>query len=155
VLHIVNGTSNPAREGWAAVYSDLSADKPGLLGAVTARAEAQTIRLAMIYALLDGQRQIDVVHLQAALAVWEFCEAPAQRIFGQMLGDSIADDILRSLKCVGENGLTRTNIRELFGRHQPAPGARPALSDLPLVRGAEGARHELVIELSVRDHTPG
>ena len=32
----------------------LSADRPGLLGAVLGRAEAQVLRLALVYALLDG-----------------------------------------------------------------------------------------------------
>ena len=39
------------------------AAKYGLLGAITARAEAQTIRLALVYALLDRAAQIDVIHL--------------------------------------------------------------------------------------------
>src|SRR5262249_8227950 len=56
--------TNDAREHWRAIYTNLSAAQPGLLGAVVARAEAQTVRLAMIYALLDGQTQIDVVHLK-------------------------------------------------------------------------------------------
>jgi hypothetical protein len=64
--------TDPARSKWAAVYPDLSAGKPGLLGAVIARAEAQTVRLALIYALLDGADKIDLPHLEAALAVWEY-----------------------------------------------------------------------------------
>ena len=43
-----------AKELWVDVYPQLSAERPGLLGAITARAEGQTIRLALIYALLDG-----------------------------------------------------------------------------------------------------
>ncbi len=42
-----------AREVWHAVYEELSEGKPGLLGAMIARAEAQVMRLACIYALLD------------------------------------------------------------------------------------------------------
>jgi len=42
-----------AREMWHRVYPDLSEGQPGLLGAVTSRAEAQVVRLALIYALLD------------------------------------------------------------------------------------------------------
>src|SRR5262249_25433945 len=53
-----------AKEIWAAVYGALSAGQAGLLGAVTARAEAQTIRLALIYALLDGAGEIDEPHLR-------------------------------------------------------------------------------------------
>jgi hypothetical protein len=42
-----------AREMWIAKYPTLSAEKPGLFGALTARAEAQVVRLSLIYALLD------------------------------------------------------------------------------------------------------
>jgi hypothetical protein len=55
-----------AKAIWAKVYGALSAGQAGLLGAVTARAEAQTIRLALIYALLDGAAEIDEPHLRAA-----------------------------------------------------------------------------------------
>jgi hypothetical protein len=43
-----------AREVWEHAYETLSHGKPGLLGAVLGRAEAQTVRLALLYALLDG-----------------------------------------------------------------------------------------------------
>src|SRR5262249_10290624 len=66
-----------ARKLWHGVYPKLSEGQPGLLGAITARAEAQVIRLALIYALLDKSADIDIAHLQAALAVWEYCEASA------------------------------------------------------------------------------
>ena len=110
--------TDDARKKWAAVYSDLSADRPGLLGSVTARAEAQAVRLAMIYALLDGEHQIDLHHLRAALAVWEFCEASAAHIFGDLLGDPLADEILRALRQASTAGMTRTGISDLFGRNQ-------------------------------------
>ncbi len=45
-----------ARALWRAVYHDLSEGGPGLSGAVTSRGEAQTMRLALLYALLDCQR---------------------------------------------------------------------------------------------------
>src|SRR5215831_8961830 len=63
-----------ARKRWHAVYPDLSAARPGLLGAVIARAEAQVVRLATIYALLDCSAQIRTEHLEAALALWKFCQ---------------------------------------------------------------------------------
>jgi len=43
-----------ARAIWQAVYPELSEGSGGLHGSVTARAEAQCIRLALVYALLDG-----------------------------------------------------------------------------------------------------
>jgi hypothetical protein len=41
-----------ARRLWRVRYSKLSEGKPGLLGAVTSRAEAQVVRLALLYAVL-------------------------------------------------------------------------------------------------------
>jgi hypothetical protein len=84
------------------------------LGAVVARAEAQTIRLALLYALLDGNNEIDVVHLRAALAVWGYCEESARYIFGERLGDPVADEILNGLRHAGDKGVTRTEISRMF-----------------------------------------
>lgn len=123
-----------ARQKWQDIYSALSAEQPGLLGAVTARAEAQTVRLALIYALLDGRNEIDEPHLRAALAVWEYCDASAARIFGNALGDPVADDILRALQQAAANGMTRTAIRDLFGRHKSGDRIGAALAQLA-VRG--------------------
>jgi hypothetical protein len=107
-----------AAQAWEAAYPDLSAERPGLLGAVIARAEAQVIRLALVYALLDGVHQIDVVHLEAAMAVWAYCEESATHIFGDSLGDPVADEILLALRRSGS--MTRTDIHHLFGRHRSA-----------------------------------
>jgi len=112
-----------ARREWNAVYEHLSAEQPGLLGAIAARAEAQVIRLALIYALLDCTAEttncwIDVPHLKAALAVWEYAEASAAHIFGKSLGDPVADEIERALRQAGTRGMTRTAIRDLFGRNR-------------------------------------
>lgn len=109
-----------ARPIWAKVYPDLSDGHPGLFGAVTGRAEAQTVRLALIYALLDESDAIDAMHLLAALAVWQYCADSARVIFGDALGDPVADEILRALRQRGPKGMTRTEIRDLFKRHQSA-----------------------------------
>ncbi len=114
------GMDNAATRQWEAVYPDLSEGRPGLLGAVLARAEAQVVRLAMIYALLDGQHLIGAAHLRAALALWEYVEASAVYIFGDALGDPVADEIMRALTAAGPAGMTRTAIRDLFGRHRSA-----------------------------------
>jgi len=42
-------------------------------GIGTERARPQTLRLSMLYALLDGSAVIEVPHLQAALALWDYC----------------------------------------------------------------------------------
>lgn len=118
----------PAYRLWVAVYPALSDDQPGLLGAITARGEAQTIRLGMIYALLDHKDQIDEAHLKGALAVWEYCEASAARIFGGALGDPVADEIQQALRQAGGVGMTRTAIRDLFGRNRSGDRIGAALA---------------------------
>ncbi len=102
---------------WREVYQELSEGKPGLLGAVISRAEAQVLRLSMLYALLDRSPVIRREHLLAALAVWDYSEASAQHIFGDALGDPIADEILRALRAKSE-GMTRSEVHNLFGRHR-------------------------------------
>ena len=90
---------------------------PGLFGTATARGEAQALRLAMLYALLDEKAQIDEPHLLAALAVWEYASASARYVFGSSLGDPVADEILRAVRAAGQEGMTRTQISGLFHRH--------------------------------------
>jgi hypothetical protein len=103
---------------WVDVYEALAADDPGgLLGAVIARDAAQILRLSLTYALLDGRRQIDVPHIQAAQAVWDYCRASAASIFGERTGDATADTILAELQARGSEGLTGTEVRDLFDRH--------------------------------------
>jgi hypothetical protein len=102
---------------WHAVYPELSEGLPGLLGAVTSRAEVQVIRLALLYALLDQSSVIQPTHLKAGLAVWEYAEASARHIFGSTLGDPLADDILRSLRAHPES-LSRTETCNLFKPHR-------------------------------------
>ena len=59
---------NTARAIWREVYAELSVGKTGLLGAATSRAEAQVMRLALLYALLDRSRVIAAEHLTAESA---------------------------------------------------------------------------------------
>jgi hypothetical protein len=106
-----------ARILWCKSYAKLSEEIPGLLGAITSRAEAQVLRLSMIYALLDSTILINRKHLRAAVAVWRYCEASARYVFGDALGEHVADTILRRLR-TNRNGLTRTEIREIFSRNR-------------------------------------
>jgi hypothetical protein len=118
-----------ARGLWHAVYPALSQEVPGLLGAVIARAEAQVMRLACIYALLDQSATVRRNHLEAALAVWSYCEASARFVFGDALGDPVADEILRVLRHA-EDGLTRTEISNHFGRNRAASDISRGLTRL-------------------------
>jgi hypothetical protein len=113
VTHIARDAE--AEAAWRAIYHDLSAERPGLLGAITARAEAQTLRLSVLYALLDRSALIRVEHLAAALAVWTHAETSARLIFGGVTGNPIADRVAATLRAQG--AMTRTEIRDLFKRN--------------------------------------
>jgi hypothetical protein len=129
-----------AKELWAKVYAALSEGEMGLVGSVIARAEAQVLRLQCVYALLDGSEIVKVDHLRAALAVWNYCEASCRYIFGESIGDPIADQILSALK-QQPGGLSRTEIRDLFGRHKSKAQVDVALTSL-LERGKVGRGSE-------------
>jgi hypothetical protein len=106
-----------ARTLWHEAYQNLAKGDLGLLGAVTSRAEAQVMRMACVYALLDRSSLIRVEHLRAALAVWDYAARSARFIFGDDLGNPAADRILDSLR-EEKKGRTRQDIRELFHRHK-------------------------------------
>jgi hypothetical protein len=115
---------------WREVYGALSEGKPGLFGAVIGRAEAQVTRLAALYAVMDRSRLIERQHLKAALALWEYAEESARYVFGDATGDAIADDILSALRTSGDKGMTRTEIRDFFGRNKKSERVNQALDHL-------------------------
>jgi hypothetical protein len=107
-----------ARELWASIYHDLSAEKPGLFGAITARSEAQALRFSDIYALLDCAPLVGVEHLQAALECWRYCEDGVRWCFRTGTGNKNADRILAALAAAGQKGLTKRQIIvEVFNRN--------------------------------------
>lgn len=118
-----------ARERWIEVYGPLSRGEEGLLGAATRRAEAHVVRLAAIYATLDCRDDIALDHLEAALALWRFSADSARWIFGDSLGDPTADEIW-ALASTRPEGVTRTEVRDLFSRNKKAREIDRALTVL-------------------------
>jgi hypothetical protein len=89
-----------------------------MFGAIIGRAEAQVVRLSCVYALLDKSAEISLKHLEAALALWDYCERSAFVVFGDSTGNLVADGILKAMK---EHGpLDKTQISDLFGRNRSA-----------------------------------
>src|SRR5262249_18304399 len=106
-----------AHERWTAEYPALSESGDRLTDHMTARAEAQVIRLAVIYALLDRATAIEVAHLEPALALWRFCKASSSYVFGELTGDGPADVILAALRGAGATGMMKRDVFDLFGRN--------------------------------------
>jgi len=134
-----------AKELWHDIYRPLSEGHPGLFGQITARAEAQVLRLASIYALLDCSATVGVEHLKAALSVWHYCEQSVRFIFGTATGDPLADQILQTLRDRRDAGMTRNEIRDSFHRNRTA-----GQIDLALKRLAE-----IGVVRSTRETTDG
>ncbi|MDQ2744599.1 MAG: bifunctional DNA primase/polymerase [Chloroflexota bacterium] len=122
------GRDPEARELWQDLYRELAEEREGLAGAVLARSEAHVLRLSLLYALLDRSPSIGVRHLHAALALWQYVERSIEHIFGDLSGDTAADTIARALRRRG--ALSRTQIRDLFGRHANEGRIETALQHL-------------------------
>lgn len=121
--------SPAAVQRWGEIYGELAAtNHSGAAGVLTDRAEAQTLRLAMIFALLDCSRTIEVPHLDAALAFWRFCEASVVCIFGGLSRDAKAVlDVLTEAK-PGE--LPRSEIAGKAGKQFVGDRLDAALAEL-------------------------
>lgn len=116
-----------ARLMWERIYAEFDKeDYSGAAGAVISRAEAQVIRLALIFALLDKSDHILVDHLKAALAVWQYSEDSARVIFGGVMkGHTRIVEFLRT------GPKTIQEFREvLFAKHRKAEDIRIDLDTL-------------------------
>ena len=135
MLDLVNSAQNSttiklhkeAETRWIEVYPELSKDYPGLVGCVINRGEAQTLRLAMIYALLDGRDIITIDHLESALAFWAYCRDSAKYIFHGKEEDNKTQKLLDALE---EGPLTGTELYGLFGNHISKKTLEMILQDL-------------------------
>ncbi|MGH7642836.1 MAG: DUF3987 domain-containing protein [Candidatus Dormibacteria bacterium] len=121
--------SEEAADYWRGLYTRLVQDETdGLLGAIIGRAEAQVLRLSLIYALLDGSATIELSHLLAAEAVWDYSDASCRYIFADSLGDEVADRLLGAIRTAGAAGMDGTAQHALFGGHVPAQRRLAALA---------------------------
>ena len=126
------------RDGKSGKYRELATGRPGLQGAICARAPAQVRRLAVLYAVLDASDVVKLAHLKAALALWKYCEDSARCIFGDKLGDALADALLQALRDSG--GMSRTQIHDRFKNSQHKDKIDAALTLLENYGRVEGKK---------------
>ena len=119
--------SEEATAEWDRRYPALTTDKAGTIGSVTSRAEAQVIRLALIYALLDFSVCIKVEHLIAAYAFWDYANESAAYIFGDTTSD---DDAYRVLQALAAGEKSQSEIRDLFNRNKSGDSLNSLLTSL-------------------------
>jgi hypothetical protein len=92
-------------------------ERPGLIGAICTRATAHVLRLSVLYALAGRSTQIRLCDQQAALALWQYADASATRVFGQRIGQRLSDFLLALLRDEPA-GLTRAQIYDALGRNR-------------------------------------
>lgn len=126
-----------AAVAWKSVYESLRRGRTGPNGAplrtrmaveVCARAHVHVLRWALTFAALDGSATITCQHLDAAGALWDYAEASAIYVFGEVSTDPMAETIYKGL--VERGPLTRTEIWGLLGRHTSAEAVQQALDTL-------------------------
>ena len=105
-----------AEDIWQKHYSRLSRERFGVGGALLSRAEAQVMRLAMLYSLLEQSARIEDRHLLAALELWRYVEDSVAHVFGNQTGHGTADSLHDALKNVPD-GMTRTELHAHFSNH--------------------------------------
>lgn len=142
----------PAVALWESLYTELSQEHSGLAGSIINRAEAQTLRLALIYALLEGAERIAENHLQAALAMWSYAQESALYIFGDRVADPLEEKVLAALKA---GPLTATELSAALNRHVPRERLQPLLQQLEgqqrisILKQKNAGRPRLIIALRV------
>jgi hypothetical protein len=99
-------------------YAKLTEPRTGRWGSITARGHVQVMRIALILAVLDGERRyIRRVHLDAAREIWRYCDESARYIFGDKLDDPTTQTVLDALRA-NPAGMTRTSISaDVFQRN--------------------------------------
>jgi len=122
--------SASARHAWRDAYQQLAQPQAGIAGAISARAEAHTIRLALIYTLLDNNQQIQPAHLDAALALWDYSKRSATWALERTTSDPLAQQIHAALQHALPDGLTRTQLRDLLNRNPTTTQLDQALAAL-------------------------
>jgi hypothetical protein len=121
--------SQEARELWKAEYPRLSIAHKGLAGCMINRAEAHVVRLALIYAILSLNSQIERQDLEAAIAFWSYCQDSALYLFGGEQVDRRKSKILTAL--TAQPRLTRNEIREqVFQKHLSSDSLTALLNEM-------------------------
>jgi hypothetical protein len=120
---------------WGKVYETLRSGererlppRQGLALDACARAHVMVLRIALIFAALDGSSVITIAHQDAALAIWEYSERCAAYLFGDLAGDPVENVIADALRQSGR--MRREELRALFSRHLPAAALQVALDAL-------------------------
>lgn len=116
---------------WTEIYPELTMDYSGAAGALVNRSETHAIRLAMIYALMLGHKQIKAADLEAALALIKYSRESTSIIFKRCPTDGRKEKIIRALINADRNRMTLTDINiNVFRRNVSSEEIQVMLTEL-------------------------
>lgn len=118
-----------AYDYWKEIYPILTEDQSGLIGSLSSRAEAHTLRISMIYAIMDGTLNIKLEHLKAGYAVVNYSLESLKIIFQQKANNTSVGP--RILSIINSNdGIKQSEILKSLGGHTTAEVVQNALHHL-------------------------
>lgn len=101
-----------AKADWEVVYGPITTGEPGLVGTMLGRGAPYVMRLASVYAALDGTPEIDVPHLKAGLALWSYGDASVRHVFGVAPKGAVSPYRATILTALAGGSLTLTEISD-------------------------------------------
>ena len=104
-----------ASKFWREIYPDLTSNRVGRWGTSTSRGAPQVVRISLIFCLLDGKETIELPHLQAAKAVWDYCCSSARWAFEDFQFSPNANKLIAALS--HESMTIAEASRTVFGRN--------------------------------------
>lgn len=113
--------------------------RTGTLKSVSDRALPQICRIALAYALLEQKSSIDVEHLIAAKAFWDYCDQSAAMIFGNKSSNAKEDQLMNALQ---KGPLTRTDANNVLGKGNTTPDEIDSIVESLSSRGSMVVRRE-------------
>jgi hypothetical protein len=121
-----------AEKYWDGLYHSIETTQEdnSRLDSITSRGSGITLRLSMIFALLDGSATIRKGHVEAAYALWCYGRDTARYLFGDKLSSPVAERVFAALKHRYPQGMTKTDIIVLLGRNVRSANLNPILKEL-------------------------
>ncbi len=137
-----------AKELWEHLYrGQLREPRAGDWGKATVRAAPNLLRLAVVFAVLSRCFYIDLCHLEAALAFWNYCDQTAAHLFGSPKVDGNLAKLVEYLQKT-PRWSTRRDVRRQVFRDKLRPDE---VDKLLLLAQSSGSVKHRSIKTSGRD----
>ncbi len=124
-VHYV-GWSPQAQDRWVELYPSLAipSDATSVVRALVERGAPYVHRLAMLYAVLDATGEVQLAHLEAAMALWRYAEGTWRLVYADSTPlTPLAARLLKAIEDGGNSGCSRTTLRQAAGSNDIPGGA--------------------------------